>query len=348
MTASAGEPGPHSPAGGPAAASHLGPTGAPASGDPAAAPASAPEDLTGTGIEVRGLRRAFGSVVAVDDVSLTARPGEVTGLVGPNGAGKTTLMLVLATLLTPDRGTMRIEGLDPVRDTREVRRRVGWMPDGFGTWDALTVREVLAFVCAAYEMTPATARERTDEVLDLLHLGDLADRRARVLSRGQRQRLGLARALVHHPSVLLLDEPASGLDPRSRIELRDVVRGLAARGCTVLVSSHILTELEEMADRSVVVEGGRCDGRQIASGATGRGGTWRVRALDGDALARALTTRRVPHRPGHGVVDVDLPGERAAADLLAALAADGVPVVEFAPATSALESAYLAATKDRR
>src|SRR6476646_9287384 len=131
------------------------------------------------------------------------------------------------------------------------------MPDGFGTWDALTVREVLHTIAAAYRIPPDRARARTDELLHTVHLDDLADRRARVLSRGQKQRLGLARALINDPSVLLLDEPASGLDPRSRIELRDILRGLAAQGKTVLVSSHILTELQEVADRAVIVARGR-------------------------------------------------------------------------------------------
>ncbi len=143
----------------------------------------------GGGIVVAGVRRAFGDVVAVDDISLTARPGEVTALIGPNGAGKTTLMLMLATLLVPDRGTITIDGVDPVKDPREVRRRIGWMPDGFGTWDALTVREVLHTIGAAYDMPSGVARSRTEEVLAQVHLLDLADRRARVLSRGRSRRL---------------------------------------------------------------------------------------------------------------------------------------------------------------
>jgi len=312
-----------------------------------------------TGIEVTGATRAFGSVQAVDHIDLQARPGEVTALVGPNGAGKTTLLLMLATLLAPDGGTIRIAGLDPVAEPRQVRAAIGWMPDAFGTWDALTVREVLETVGAAYRMAPGLARTRAAELLDLVHLGDLADRPARVLSRGQKQRLGLARALVHHPSVLLLDEPASGLDPRSRIELRDILRQLAASGATLLVSSHILTELQEIADRAVIVARGRSVAVQdLTSGsATGSGSGdgsgqrvshWRITSLDPPRLMAALAHHGVATLPLTDAVDVEVAGDIAASELLAQLVGDGIPITSFAPSYGALETAYLAATEDRQ
>jgi ABC-2 type transport system ATP-binding protein len=303
------------------------------------------------GIEVRDVRRAFGNVVAVDGLSLTARPGEVTALVGPNGAGKTTLLLMLATLLAPDSGTLTVDGLDPVAEPAGVRARIGWMPDGFGTWDALTVREVLLTVAAAYRMPPWEAAQRVATLIDLVHLGELADRRARVLSRGQKQRLGLARALVNDPSVLLLDEPASGLDPRSRIELRQVLRSLAASGATVLVSSHILTELQELADRAVIVARGRTVQTRSLEDLDGdrEPARWRVTSLDPGALARFLGQRSPALRtlPG-GAVEVEVTGEEAAAELLVDLVRAGVPVTGFAPAQGHLEAAYLAATEDRQ
>lgn len=301
------------------------------------------------GIEVRGVRRAFGSVLAVEDITLTARPGEVTALVGPNGSGKTTLMLMLASLLTPDAGTIRVAGHDPVTDPTAVRRVIGWMPDGFGTWDALTVREVLHTVGAAYRLDRALVAARTEELLALLHLEELADRRARVLSRGQKQRLGLARALIHDPSVLVLDEPASGLDPRSRIELRDVLRGLADQGKTVLVSSHILTELQEMADRAVIVARGRTIGVEaVESDPTNAVATWRIVSLDPARLGAALDHRQASWRPSAGAAEVTVTGEQAAAALLHALVTDGIPITTFAPSQGALEAAYLAATEDRQ
>jgi ABC-2 type transport system ATP-binding protein len=312
-----------------------------------------------TGIEVTGATRAFGSVQAVDHIDLQARPGEVTALVGPNGAGKTTLLLMLATLLAPDAGTIRIAGLDPVAEPRQVRAAIGWMPDAFGTWDALTVREVLETVGAAYRMAPGLARTRAAELLDLVHLGDLADRPARVLSRGQKQRLGLARALVHHPSVLLLDEPASGLDPRSRIELRDILRQLAASGATLLVSSHILTELQEIADRAVIVARGRSvavqdltSGSGTDSGSGSESGQrvshWRITSLDPPRLMAALAHHGVATLPLTDAVDVEVAGDIAASELLAQLVGDGIPITSFAPSYGALETAYLAATEDRQ
>ena len=225
------------------------------------------------------------------------------------------------------------------------------MPDGFGTWDALTVREVLHTIAAAYRIPPDRARARTDELLHTVHLEDLGDRRARVLSRGQKQRLGLARALINDPSVLLLDEPASGLDPRSRIELRDVLRSLAAQGKTVLVSSHILTELQEVADRAVIVARGRSletqslDASFVATGMA----SWRIDSLDPESLASWLEEHHVPAtRVGGGLTEVEVAGEENAARLLADLVRDGIRVIAFTPRQGALESAYLAATEDRR
>jgi len=215
----------------------------------------------------------------------------------------------------------------------------------------------LETVGAAYRMAPAAARTRTSELLELVHLDELADRPARVLSRGQKQRLGLARALVHHPSILLLDEPASGLDPRSRIELRDTLRRLAASGATLLVSSHILTELQEIADRAVVVARGRSVAVQDLStdadadpgtGTPHRVSHWRITSLDPPRLMAALAHHGVATQPLTDAVDVEVAGDVAASELLAVLVGDGIPITAFAPSYGALETAYLAATEDRQ
>jgi ABC-2 type transport system ATP-binding protein len=302
------------------------------------------------GIEAAGVRRTFGNVVAVADVTLSVPRGHVTALVGPNGAGKTTLLLVLATLLKPDTGRVRVAGFDPVTDSVEVRSRTGWMPDSFGTYDTLTAREVLEFAAAAYRIPRQLRPRRAWELLALVHLDEFAERPVHALSRGQRQRLGLARALVHEPTVLLLDEPAAGLDPRSRIELRGLLRGFAAQGCAVLVSSHVLSELETIADRVVFVDRGRSIAEQtLAELPRAERRPWRVRALDPGPLMVFLDHHGTEHGPpdAHGV-EVLLSGDEAAAELLAAMVRDGIPVVSFAPAGSDLEAAYLAITEDRQ
>ncbi|WP_415856575.1 ABC transporter ATP-binding protein, partial [Sinomonas sp. G460-2] len=221
------------------------------------------------GIQATGLVRSFGSVNAVTGMDFAAQSGQVTALVGPNGAGKTTLMLMLASLLAPHAGQIRIDGFDPAAERDEVRRRVGWMPDTLGVWESLTAREILTQMGRFYRLSGRDAATRADELLALVRLQDLADQPARVLSRGQQQRLSLARSLIHRPTTLLLDEPAAGLDPSSRIELRRLVREFAAEGSTVVVSSHVLSELDEIADAVVFVSGGRTVRSQLVDGPPG-------------------------------------------------------------------------------
>jgi ABC-2 type transport system ATP-binding protein len=302
------------------------------------------------GVEVAGIRRSFGEVIAVDHVDLAAPPGSVTALVGPNGSGKTTLLLVLATLLRPDSGTIWVANHDPVTDPQAVRALTGWMPDSFGTYDTLTAREVLEFAASAYRLRRDRGEQRARELLELIHLADYADLPVHVLSRGQKQRLGLARALVHNPIVLLLDEPAAGLDPRSRIELRGVLRGLAADGRAVLVSSHVLAELETMADRVVFVDRGQTVAEQeLAELPRSERRPWRMQALDPNSLVDALDRYGIEHAdPDASGVEVLLSGDEAAAQLLARLVRDEVRVTTCAPVGSGLEDAYLAMTEDRR
>jgi ABC-2 type transport system ATP-binding protein len=301
------------------------------------------------GVVVSDVWRSFGAVPALAGMSLTAPYGQVTALVGPNGAGKTTLLLVLASLLKPDRGQAWVAGSDPTKDAAGVRAQMGWMPDAFGVYDQLTVREYLSFFGAAYRMDRAAVESRTADLLRLVHLTEYADRPVHVLSRGQKQRLALTRALIHRPRVLLLDEPASGLDPRSRVELRDILRGLAAQGVAVLVSSHILTELDEIADRVVLVAGGRTVGEHATADLAAQARTsYRIRATDRDALAAAMAARGIRPSTVNGSVEVPGLSEADAADLLAALVGAGVRVVAFEPLGSNLESVYLAMTEERR
>jgi len=305
---------------------------------------------SGLGVEVRDLWRSFGGSPALSGVDLSVPYGQVTALVGPNGAGKTTLLLILASLLRGDRGLVRVGGADPQTDAHGVRAAMGWMPDSFGVYDQLKVGEYLRFFANAYRLPRAEVAPRVRDLLGLVRLPEYADQPVHVLSRGQKQRLALARALIHRPRVLLLDEPASGLDPRSRVELRDVLRGLAAAGAAVLVSSHILSELEEMSDRVVLVAQGRTVGEHTTSELTALAhSTYRVRATDPAPLAAALRDLNVaPTTVEAAGLVLPAMAQDAAADLLAALVRAGVRVVAFEPLGSSLESAYLAMTEERR
>lgn len=300
-----------------------------------------------TGIVVDSVSRSFGSVQAVRAATLRAEPGRVTGLVGPNGAGKTTLLLMLASLLAPDTGTIRIAGVDPSEDPLAARRLLGWMPDALGAWPSLTARETITTTARLYGIAPAAAADRAAHLLDLVDLAALADAPAKVLSRGQKQKLGLARALVHDPQVLLLDEPASGLDPEARIQLRVLLRRFAAEGRTVLISSHILSELEEVVDDAVFLVAGSVVDAAPAQ-ATGR--AWRIRLLGADAARQNADMWQVAQTLGvpvesigadRGGVLVGFETEDAAALGLHALVHAGLRISEFAPAQSALEHTFL-------
>jgi ABC-2 type transport system ATP-binding protein len=208
-------------------------------------------------IELRGLTKRFGNLVAVNDLSFRIERGDAFGFVGPNGAGKTTTIKMLATLLSPDGGGANVNGHDVVKDPEAVRACVGYMPDFFGVYDDMKVWEYLDFFAAAYRVP---APKRPDLIRDVLELTDLSERSEEyvdALSRGMKQRLCLAKTLVHDPEVLLLDEPASGLDPRARIEIRELLQELVKMDKTILISSHILPELSELCNKIGIIEGGK-------------------------------------------------------------------------------------------
>jgi ABC-type multidrug transport system ATPase subunit len=296
------------------------------------------------GITAAAVSRSFGQVHAVEHMDFHAPAGKVTALIGPNGAGKTTLLLMLASLLAPDSGTITVEGLDPRHHRAEVRKRIGWMPDTLGVWESLTAREILTQMARFYQLPKAGIAQRVAEMLDRVRLTDLADQPARVLSRGQQQRLSLARALIHDPSVLLLDEPASGLDPGSRVELRVLLRQLAAEGKSVVVSSHVLSELDEIADAAVFVNRGRTIRHQTTDEAAAAGRRYAISAADGAALAAKLTELGLVFRVEDGrrpAVSLLLMNDDDATRLLRDLVLAGVAVRSFAPASGALEETYM-------
>src|SRR5215470_6485944 len=207
-------------------------------------------------IQIRHLRKQYKDLVALRDLNLELDPGDIFGYIGPNGAGKTTTIKMLATLLTPTAGTALVDGIDVVRYPEAVRAIVGYMPDFFGVYDDIKVWEYLDFFAAAYRIPKDKRPQIIDDVLTLTDLNVKKDAYVESLSRGMKQRLCLAKTLVHDPKVLLLDEPASGLDPRARIEIKELLKELKAMGKTIIVSSHILPELADFCNKIGIIEKG--------------------------------------------------------------------------------------------
>jgi ABC-2 type transport system ATP-binding protein len=304
-------------------------------------------------IRVEGLTKVYPGVDAVRDVSFSVAAGEIFGFVGPNGAGKTTTMKVLATLLRPSSGGAWVDGIDVLRAPNLVRARIGWMPDFFGVYDRLTAAEYLAFYANCYRIPRRRWPRLVADLLELINLSEKRDAQVDSLSRGMKQRLCLARALVHDPQVLILDEPASGLDPRARIEMRELLRELRQMGKTILISSHILPELAELCTSFGILD----RGRMIAHGpleaiAGSFGGLPRVRVRVSTDAARAIQAaavlpgvREVTPLGDDGFELTHDPGEDAAGAILAALMSAGIRVRSFAPVEDGLEEAFMRVTE---
>lgn len=234
-------------------------------------------------IAVEDLSVWYGRTLAVHHLSMHVPPGSIYGLVGPSGAGKSTTMRVLATIQQPDAGTVLIDGIDIRVNPAAVRGSIGYLPDFSGLYEGLTVSEYLDFYGAIYGVPARRRRSMTDELLELIGLTDQRSSQVKTLSRGMRQKLGLARCLVHDPGILLLDEPASGMDPASRLDLRDIVRELARLGKTIVISSHLLSELSEICSHLGIMRAGEL----IAEGSVGE----IMRAVAPDTLVRIQLLR---------------------------------------------------------
>lgn len=312
-------------------------------------------------IETRGLTRLYGKLAAVQDLNLVVPKGSLYGLIGPNGAGKTTTLRMLAGLLEPTSGEIIVNGQPIQQKMTELRRQIGYMPDFFGVYEDLLVWEYLDFFGRCYDIPSQRRRVIIDELLELVDLTEKRESYVHTLSRGMRQRLCLAHAMVHDPQVLLLDEPASGLDPRARVEMRELLRELGAMGKTVVLSSHILSELAELCDSIGIIERGRL----VASGLLTE---IRAQLEGGRRISIRLLSdleyaqRILSSQPGVGAVEV-LPtngagqagiteiefgfvgDEEAVADLLETLVSQRVRIASFNELHTGLEEVFLRLTK---
>jgi ABC-2 type transport system ATP-binding protein len=306
-------------------------------------------------IEVRRLHRYFGPTKAVYDMSFEVYAGEVFGYIGPNGAGKTTSMRILATLDEPTYGDAFVDGFSVVDDPDRVRRRLGFMPDYFGTYQNVNVVEYLDFFARAYGLRSYQRKAAIDFAMEFTLLDQLADKPILGLSKGMKQRLCLGRTMIHDPAVLILDEPAAGLDPRARIELREMIGRLAELGKTVLVSSHILTELAEMCHRVGIIEQGRllAVGSVDEISASSREARSEVRLRTLNDMARLLAWLRdrididdVADRAGQ-VIFTHAGGQPEQAKLLRELVTAGFSIIEFGSKTKSLEDVFLHVTEGR-
>ncbi len=299
-------------------------------------------------VQTEHLRREYPKLTAVADLDLSIEAGECFALVGPNGAGKTTTLEMLATLLEPTDGRIYIAGLDAEQQTRAVRRRIGFMPDEFGLYTELLVWEYLDYFATAYGVPRAERARRVSDVMDLVDLESKKESFVRELSRGMKQRLFLAKTLVHNPDVLLLDEPAANLDPRARIEFRELMKELVKLGKTIVVSSHILTELSDFCTSVGIIEKGKLvvagkidDILQRLQGAT----RIEIRVLDGLARLDDLLARHplvVSHDIYDHTVQVEFSGKpNDIADLHRDIVTAGVRVRSFHEQRENLEDIFM-------
>jgi ABC-2 type transport system ATP-binding protein len=307
-------------------------------------------------IEIKELTKRFNTRVAVNNVNFNIEGGEIFGLVGPNGAGKTTTMRMLVTLLKPDHGEIFVNGLSIRNNPKDVRRLIGFMPDSFGIYGDMTVQEYLDFFGACYKIHPNQRAHLITDLLDLVDLGHRRDDMVDTLSTGLKQRLGLARVLIHDPNILVLDEPASGLDPRARVEIRELLLEVARLGKTILFSSHILADVGELCTRVGIIE----DGKLVALGTLEQLSAHvmpyrqlHIGLLDRREEAQAMLQTmpgvfeiRVVDNGSRISLEVDFIGDdESIHQLLAKLLANGFPVIHFSEESKNLEEVFMRTTK---
>lgn len=304
------------------------------------------------------LTKRYGEFTALDSLTIEVRAGEILGFIGPNGAGKTTTIKILVGLARPTSGTASIAGADCVKQAHRIKRLVGYMPDRFGSYDNMRVREYLDFFGAAFGIPRRKRNSRIDEVLETTNSGYMQDRFVSSLSHGMQQRIGVARTLLHDPEVLILDEPANGLDPHARIEIRNLLLNLAKMGKTLIVTSHILPELSRICDQVAILSQGKLRAagpveeimKQVQQQRL-----FEVQLGDEDQIDRTAGELRdwlggdstVTPSSTEGLVRFETSrGEEELGDLLSHLIGRGLRVTQFREVASDLEDAFLSVTKD--
>jgi ABC-2 type transport system ATP-binding protein len=307
-------------------------------------------------IAVENLRKTFGKTTAVDDLSFSFETGQIYAFVGPNGAGKTTTMRILATLDVPDRGHCRFDDLDILQYPEKARRLIGYMPDNLPTHRDLSVHDYLDFFARAYGLRGRARRQMIEQIESFTNLLGIRRKSLRALSKGMKQRVSLARALIHDPPLLIMDEPAAGLDPRARVELRELLKALAGQGKAVFISSHILTELAEIADGAVIIEKGALlragSIQQISRHGRAETETYQhvaIRTKEDNALLYK-TMLEMPHvkqaKQAGRYVEAEVEGdEDQACELLAELLRREFRVLEFKQVETDLEQLFMNVTK---
>ncbi|MFA6697812.1 MAG: ABC transporter ATP-binding protein [Eubacteriales bacterium] len=303
-------------------------------------------------LRIEKLVKKYGNFTAVNDLSLTLNRGDIFGFVGPNGAGKTTTMRVVAALMKASSGTVYVDGINVAQRPREAKAKLGYMPDFFGVYDNLKVNEYMDFYGSCYGISLSDRKRRTGELLELVDLLDKEDAYVDTLSRGMKQRLCLARSLIHNPELLILDEPASGMDPRARIEMKGILKTLKTMEKTILISSHILHELVELCSCIGVIERGRLvySGRveDLMSRLEGRS-MIRLRVLsDVDKAVNLL--KEQPYITEINGEDNELEigyegGQEDMARLLKLLVENDIPVISFSEIAGNIEKVFLEVTK---
>ncbi|MBM4422538.1 MAG: ABC transporter ATP-binding protein [Chloroflexi bacterium] len=310
-------------------------------------------------IEIHHLRKTYGKLTAVEDLSLHVEPGAIFGFVGPNGAGKTTTMRILTTLMSPSGGEAWVAGHSVTKDPRGVRRAIGYMPDFFGVYDDMSVWEYLDFFGACYEIPEAKRASINKDLLELVDLAHRRDDRVEGLSRGMKQRLALARTLAHDPQVLILDEPASGLDPRARIEIRELLVELARMGKTIFFSTHILADVAEICTDVGIIEAGKLVAmgkleemqrrlmphRRIHVTLIGKIDEAQA-LLAGVEGVTAVNVESQVEPPGRSEIVVEYNGDDTEVSaILAKLIGASIPVVHFSEDVRDMEAVFMQATK---